>query len=310
MAYRFKRGDDSVQDGLRRIALDQIDKAIAEIDNRRLGLDETVHQVRTRCKKLRGLIRLVRPAFNDYQLENAAFRDAARALSFVRDGAVMIKTYDTLLKTYDRQVEHATFAQIRRHLTLRQRQIVRRRGEIDERLTRARTEMVKARKRARHWRIDDDGFDAIAGGLEKNYKRAAKAIAQAHKNPVPPAFHEWRKRIKYHGYHTRLMEPIWPSTLKIHRKEADRLGDFLGDHHDLEVFRQALAHDPQVFGNTKTVEVLIGLIRRRQAELEANAFALGARFLSEPDDALLQHWRALWDIWQNETPAEEEALAA
>lgn len=49
--------------------------------------------------------------------------------------------------------------------------------------------------------------------------------------------------------------------------------------------------------------VMIGLIRRRQA-------ALGARLLAEPEDALLQRWRALWEIWQNETPAEEEALAA
>jgi heme oxygenase len=52
------------------------------------------------------------------------------------------------------------------------------------------------------------------------------------------------------------------------------------------------------------------LIRRRQAELEVEAIALGARLLAEPDDALVQRWRALWDIWQNETPAEEKALAA
>ena len=56
--------------------------------------------------------------------------------------------------------------------------------------------------------------------------------------------------------------------------------------------------------------MLIGLIRRRQAELEADAFALGARFLSEQDDALLRHWRALWDIWQKETPVAQKAVAA
>jgi CHAD domain-containing protein len=310
MAYRFKHRDKSVQDGFRRIARDQIETAVAEIDNRRLSAGETVHQIRKRCKKVRGLIRLVQPMFDDYKAENAEFRDAAHALSFIRDTAVMITTYDKLLAAYRHQVERANFARIRRHLTARQNQISRRRGEIDERLALVRAAMVKARKRAPHWRLNDDGFDALAGGLTKNYKRAEKALAAARQNPIPAAFHEWRKRIKYHGYHTRLLEPMWPSALNIHRKDADRLGDLLGDHHDLEVFRQALAHDPEAFGNTKTVEVMVGLIRRRQAVLEADAFALGARFLSEPDDALLQHWRALWDIWQDETPAEEAALAA
>jgi CHAD domain-containing protein len=310
MAYRFKHSDDSIQDGVRRIALDQIDAALGEIDDRRLDAEEAVHQLRKRCKKLRGLIRLVQPAFGDYKAENAAFREAADALSFIRDTAVMITTYDKLLAAYRQQVERATFAQIRRHLTLRQNHISRHRGEFDERLARARAAMVKARKRARHWRLNGDGFDALAGGLTKNYKRAAKALAAARQNPIPAAFHEWRKRVKYHGYHTRLLTPVWPGTMKMHGKDADRLGDLLGDHHDLEVFRQALAHDPNAFGELKSVEVMIGLIRRRQAVLEADAFALGSRLLAEPEDALLQRWHALWDIWQNETPPEEEALAA
>jgi CHAD domain-containing protein len=257
MAYHFKHSDKSIQDGFRRIALDQIDTAVAEIDNRRLGAGETVHQIRKRCKKLRGLIRLVQPVFDDYKAENAAFRDAAHALSFIRDAAVMITTYDKLLAAYKQQVERATFAQIRRHLSLRQNQISRRRGEIDERLARVRSTMIQARKRARHWQLTDAGFDALAGGLTKNYKRAEKALAAAQQNPVPAAFHEWRKHIKYHGYHTRLLTPVWPSAMKMHRKDADRLGDLLGDHHDLEVSRQTLAKDPDAFGQLKSVDVMI-----------------------------------------------------
>jgi|GEM_PF-5573736 uncharacterized protein with von Willebrand factor type A (vWA) domain len=50
MSFQFKRGDERVEDGLRRIALSQIDKAIAEIDDDDLDVDATVHQVRKRCK--------------------------------------------------------------------------------------------------------------------------------------------------------------------------------------------------------------------------------------------------------------------
>jgi hypothetical protein len=59
MAYRFKHSDASVQDGLHRVALDQIDKAIDECANGKLELHEKAHQLRKRCKKLRGLSRLV-----------------------------------------------------------------------------------------------------------------------------------------------------------------------------------------------------------------------------------------------------------
>ena len=97
MAYRFKRGNSSVEAGVRRIATEEIDGAIDEIDDNGLELHETVHQVRKRCKKLRGLIRVVRPAFDDYQDENAAFREAARALSYVRDTEALIETYDDLV---------------------------------------------------------------------------------------------------------------------------------------------------------------------------------------------------------------------
>lgn len=64
MAYALAQDDDTVEAGMRRIAAEQIERAIAEIDDTGLDRHETVHQVRKRCKKVRGLVRLVRPAFS------------------------------------------------------------------------------------------------------------------------------------------------------------------------------------------------------------------------------------------------------
>jgi len=94
MAYRFKHGDKSVPQALKRIAREQIDKALGEIDDDQRDAAETVHQLRKRCKKLRGLIRLVRPSFKDYAPENATFHDAAGALSDLHDARVLLATYD------------------------------------------------------------------------------------------------------------------------------------------------------------------------------------------------------------------------
>jgi len=309
MAYRFKHGDSSVQDALRRIALDQIDKAIEETNERALSIHEKVHQARKRCKKLRGLLRLVRPAFDDYRAENACFRDAARALSFVRDAEVLIGTYDGVVDAYRDQIERAAFGAIRRRLTLRRKAIAERQREVKRRLAHVGEIMREARRRARDWRLSDSGFDALAGGLGKTYKRAAKAIAAAQSDPTPEAFHEWRKRIKYHGYHARLLSPIWREPLKAHREAAERLSDLLGAHHDLTVFQQALA-EPDAFHKPAEIAVMIGLARRRQAALASDAFPLGTRLLAEPTAHLAARWQAYWDIWRQEGASSETALAA
>ncbi len=309
MAYRFKRGDHSVQDGLRRIALDQIDKAIAEAGDRRLELHEKVHQLRKRCKKLRGLIRLVRPAFADYAAENAALRDAARSFSFVRDTDVLIGTYDKVVEAYGDQIERAAFASIRRQLTLRRKALSERQRDIDSRLAQFGKTMRELRRRARHWHLTEDDFDALAGGLTKTYKRAGKAMAACQSEASPEAFHEWRKRIKYHGYHVRLLVPVWPGPMKAHEKAAARLGNFLGEHHDLAVFQQTLAAAPEDFGHAADVDVMIGLARERQAALAAEAFPLGARLLAEPASALCGRWRAYWTVWGGDTD-KAPALAA
>ena len=53
------------------------------------GSRATVHDVRKRCKKVRGLLRLVRPGLGpDYRRANADVRDAARELSSLRDAHV------------------------------------------------------------------------------------------------------------------------------------------------------------------------------------------------------------------------------
>ena len=119
MAYHLRRKDASVQAGVQRIALSQVNAAIEEIDDPALGPHETVHQVRKRCKKLRGLIRLVRSVFPAYEDENAAFRDAARTLSFVRDAEAKAETYDLVTAAFAGRIDRANYGSIRWRLTVR-----------------------------------------------------------------------------------------------------------------------------------------------------------------------------------------------
>lgn len=309
MTYRFTESDGSVAQGLRRIAIDQIDKAVDEIDDSSLDVEETVHQVRKRCKKVRGLLRLIRPAFDGYGSENRAFRDAAKDLSNVRDAHVAIETYDNLIKYYAGQVDKSAYSSIRRRL-LRDRRHACRTGELDEKLSEFRKTMTESRRRADTWTIDAEGFEALAGGLGKTYKRARKAIKRANADPEAAKLHEWRKRIKYHWHHGRLLREMWPEVVGAHRNAADELAELLGDHHDLAVLRDTLLDEPDAFGDPKVLEAFVGLIRRRQSVLEAESFAIGSKLLAEKPGAFVRRWGRYWGEWTSEIEIREQALVA
>ena len=293
MAYRL-RLDQPVAADVRRIAHEQLDKALEELSDDGLGLDTTVHQVRKRCKKLRGLVRLVRPALGaTYAEENARYRDAARRLSDLRDTAALIGTYDALMEHFAGQVDRRGFAPIRRALTLQRKAEAS--ADASEQLAAFRADLEAGRAAISGWSLDDEGFEAVRGGLEKTYGRARRALSVAYDDPTDAHFHDWRKRVKYHWYHTRLLRAVWKPVMQTRRQELKRLSDLLGDDHDFAVFRQALTGDPERFGRIRQLQAFIGLLDRRRAELQAHARPLGKRLFTEPADALGERIEGYWN---------------
>ncbi len=292
MAYRFKASDTSVQDGLRRIACDQIDKAIRESHS---GDGEAVHDVRKRCKKLRGLLRLVRPAMPDYAKENAAVRDIACAFAALRDAEVMVGTYDRLAQHYEDQIDRNAVSFVRRQLTMTLNAV---RGDADlgEKLASTREALLETRHRAEQWKTDRDGFAAIEGGLAKTYKRARSAMERAAKRPSGARFHDWRKRVKYNRYHAQLLSPVWPGMMAAHVDLADELGDVLGEQHDLVVFRERLA----ALGEDKqSVAAMRALAGERADIRERRALKIGATLFSEPTSEFVKRIGGYWMAWES-----------
>jgi hypothetical protein len=80
--------------------------------------------------------------------------------------------------------------------------------------------------------------------------------------------------------------------------EADRMGELLGDDHDLAALRQMLTDDPGRFGGADDVEVLLALIDRRRAELEQEAALLGRQFFQDGPRAFARRLRGYWKTWR------------
>ena len=92
MAFRFRLAE-TFEEGCQRIAREQIERAQAQLK----GPDDVttaVHETRKSLKRLRALLRLIRPAIGEsvFHHENTQLREIARILSSARDRHVLLET--------------------------------------------------------------------------------------------------------------------------------------------------------------------------------------------------------------------------
>jgi CHAD domain-containing protein len=303
MGYHIRR-DEDVRDALRRVAAEQIDRGIREIENPTIDRHEVVHSLRKRCKKLRGLLRLFRPLLEQvFEQENAFFRDLARGLSFVRDAQALIEAYHGLLVEFSDQVDPVQLSPLGNQLTHSLEEAAGNATQMSARLESVAEQLNQARQRVAVWNVHAEGFEAVAPGLIKNYRQSRKSMRRAYAESRSEDFHEWRKRVKYHWHHARLLRNISPRLLKPHRRMADELGQWLGQEHDLAVLNNRILQDPQGFGTAEQRELAMNLIAQRQEHLRMRAKWLGQRLFAEKSRRLAIRWGVYWQTWQSEPKA-------
>lgn len=298
MAYRFK-SRKSVEQELRRIACQQIERASAELTDPELDPAKAVHQARKRLKKLRSLLRLVRPALDRevYKRWNLRFRDLGRSLADARDADVLLQALDELEKTMRVNARAPDLSVLRRELASRygqdtgdgSRDLEARMEAVAEELRAARKEMVRLS-------IGGRSFETLGAGLQRTHARGRKALRKTRTSPTDAHFHEWRKRVKDHWYHSRLLVDVWPGLMKPYAKEMKRLSDLLGDDHDLAVFRQRLRDIPGDSLPEPVAQALHRSIEHRQTMLRSEASRIGCRVYAEKSRRLRKRIESWWEI--------------
>lgn len=299
MGYELQR-DETIADGVRRIAHEQLDNAFESFGETGSGdVEEAVHDIRKRCKKLRGLVRLVRPGMEDtYQRANTTFRDAARELSPIRDAHALLETFDDLLTAHAGQVPEGGVAAVRGALVRRADAASAAVREQQGRIERAAELMEAERSRVDDWPVPDS-FDAIAAGVAKTYKRGRKGLGRSVASPTTEHFHEWRKRAKYSWYHVRLLHQSARSVLDPLASVLHDLSDALGDDHDLAVLGEQLEAGPDEFGGHDQIDAARLLLEGRRADLQRRAVSLGSRLYVEEPEVFAERLGGYWEVWQD-----------
>jgi len=285
--------DEGVVAGVRRIAVEQVDRAIADCQAEADRRHEGLHEARKRCKKLRALLRLVRPRMpRCYRRENRCLAEMARALSSLRDAAALIESVDALAACAGDAAERDLLERLRRFLCERRERIVAEHGSLDVPLAATVGGLRELRARIGDWPLPDGDFDLLAGGLGKTYARCRKGFAAAYRKPSAVRFHEWRKRCKYHWYHLHLIDQVWPAQLAPRRELCQALGKLLGQHHDLALLCDVV--DEELPLAEAEVAFMRRLIALRQREIEYRAYPSGLRLCGEKRKALVDRLGAYW----------------
>lgn len=305
MGYAFKRLESTAAT-VNRILSEQVKAAIDALENPAGSKEERIHSVRKRIKKTRALLRLVRSELSAkvFRRENSKYRAIGQQLSQLRDATVLINTLEKLRQNHPDALSLKTFSALKKALVHKQGQVSR---EFFEEGTKIQ-DMIDALREAS---LNVPGlskthhhFADVGPNLGEIYRRGRKALRVAWREPSSHNFHEFRKEVKTIWYHTRLLQPAWPGFFAAYADEFGRLGELLGDDHDLGVLAGEIDAERLLLPNKRAKETVLQVLDQQRTLLQEQIHPLANRLFAEKTGDFVGRYRLYWKLWQTETPKE------
>lgn len=303
MAYRFKR-KERVGKGIRRILREQLRRAIETAgDVGGASQDERVHDVRTRLKRSRAAIRLIGGEIGkSARKTDRKLRNRGRRLARPRDNAVQAHTFRILGTRLSRELPPGLLERMRDVGEQLARDIDAK--SVEKELRRTARALRRVRRRLGRWRVGR-GRRAIGKGVTRTYKEARRALAKVHADPTPERFHDWRKRVKLLSNELKIVGRAVPELATRYALKVEKLGEILGQIHDLDCAAAMTDKHPRWFGSEDDCEGVRGLVAEHRVVLEREAFALAeAVFAGRPRD-VRELIETGWKTWRERRPAVE-----
>lgn len=258
--------------------------AVQELESARQGLKQkqdlpaAIHELRKSIKRVRALLRLVRPAWGkDYKKLNRMLRDAGRELSEARDQTALLETLRDLKERCP--AEHARkLEQLAQRFELVEEKVIDP-AALAAPLRRVDEKLGAAAKRIT--RLEKVKKSDLRQGLLKTYGRAQESFQEARAGQREH-LHDFRKRVKYHRYQLRLLRASHRKLVSPERKLFKRLGESLGEDHDLLVLCQVIRCSGKAKPDEATEGLLQWLAERRRTLQERALDEAPLAFVESP----------------------------
>jgi CHAD domain-containing protein len=239
---------------------------------------ELVHETRKTIKRMRALARLLRYELGERELKrvDGSLRTAGQRLSGARDAEVRLATLRKLRRRHPRALALEGVARLGERLEREREQTGEPAPPPD-----VLADIAEMRRDLARWNLVEHDFAALGSGLEQIYREGRRRYRRVKREhpPDPEHLHDWRKRVKALYYALDMLGgPDAHGVVRRATRRADRLGDLLGEEHDLWMlyaYVEGHAHD---FGEDLAARgKLLERIERRRARLRRRALELGAR---------------------------------
>lgn len=286
--------DEPFPTGWRRVTDELVADTIAQLRRTPDEIDRGVHAARKNLKRMRAMLRLVRPSLPGagFTETNRALRDIGRSLSPARDAWVMMETLSGIYDRYDDLVADGAFSAAERLFSSRYGSAM---GRLPAAADRAAVDLVAVAHRLRDLESPPDRFSEVGVGMGRVYRSSRAAMRQATADADAAAFHEWRKRVKDLRYQLELIQPVQPVLIGAMTTELDRLGDLLGLDHDLVVLGETVRSEPASGRNNRERWLILALAHEWRAELQTAAIPLGTALHGESPKAFVTRIAGYWE---------------
>jgi CHAD domain-containing protein len=275
MAYRLRRNKSPANE-LSRVVAQQFQQALEEIGGQSASRTEAIHEARKHVKKIRAVLRLFQKKLGkDYRIHNRRLRAIAHQLSSLRDADANAETMKAVRNHYPRLITAPIFTAVCRGLSSRKRGTVAR-VDPDRLLLRVERELRRTAKSLPRQIRRQGKYAVVRAGVARGYRRARKAMDDVHADPEDTRFHTWRRRVKDHWYHMRLLEDL-AAKAQARARRLKRLETVLGDDHNLVLLRETILSAPARFGDERTTALVLGCIAKYIRALRRRSLKLGER---------------------------------
>jgi CHAD domain-containing protein len=284
--------DEPLRAGLLRVGDGLIQNAVDRIRYPTSDRAGDVHLVRVTIKRLRALLRLIRPMITErvFAQENTRLKKAAWRLSLARDSDVARQTLATLPVSSDRDAVASVLAGFSNN---DESPI-----EISKAMNEIELDLEQTRLEFHQIRISGQEWEAIGPGLEDVYRQCRKRMRSALRQGDDEAFHKWRIRVKNLYYELQMLQPVWPDRLVKMVADLRQLEEKIGADHDLVVLKQSLLKTPDAFGGIKAVEHVVGPLNEKSKQLRREAEPLGKAILDQTSRRFVRELGQYWSKWR------------